>query len=157
MEAGRELDALVAEKVMGWVRRTVDLARQWDDSSLPGGRGTAKWKAEALVLGDRIHPLNPAEQQPYNVPGLPHYSTDIAAAWDVVEKMVARTGYAEPGFQWVGPKFKPTTEYLTNEGYPLGTTCWYVLVVSPVGWRRFFCAPTAPHAICLAALKAVGA
>jgi hypothetical protein len=51
VNAGRELDALVAEKVMG------------RDMTRPAG-----FK----------HPI-----------GMPHYSTDIAAAWEVVERLRA--------------------------------------------------------------------
>ena len=31
-------------------------------------------------------------------------------------------------FVWDGPHFKPKDRYLTNEGYPIGTTCWYVRI-----------------------------
>lgn len=64
MPAGREIDALIAERVMGWTR------------SHRGARGT----------------------QFYDVPGwgvrsegaIPDFSTKIAAAWLVVEKMTER-------------------------------------------------------------------
>jgi len=32
------------------------------------------------------------------------------------------------GLQVHGPLFKPRDQYLTREGYPLGTECWYVHV-----------------------------
>ena len=28
-------------------------------------------------------------------------------------------------FEIAGPVFKPETQYLTSQGYPLGTTCWF--------------------------------
>jgi hypothetical protein len=28
-------------------------------------------------------------------------------------------------FEIAGPVFKPATQYLTSQGYPLGTTCWF--------------------------------
>lgn len=115
MNAGRELDALIAQHVFGWARK----------SDTPGD-----W-------------LGPPPEDPRHVwcgewdeNGLPNYlpkwSTDIATAWEVVEKLlihgdirlsihVARNGY--------DVEFQPFVN------------------VS---------APTAPHAICLAALKAVG-
>jgi hypothetical protein len=66
--AGRELDALVAEKVMGWSRKTgVD---GWDDMWPPGENGNIERRVTAPGFG-----------------GLPHYSTDVAAAWKVVEKL----------------------------------------------------------------------
>lgn len=98
MKPGRELDALVAEKVMGW-------------TEVCGYEGEYKgyWKI------------------------LPKYSTDIAAAWAVVEL----------------PLF---------DGWAIGRNAsgkWEVF--NP--WENNFVvsvADTAPHAICLAALKAVG-
>ena len=63
MEPGRELDALIAEKVMGWRKTrggyTNDLTKQW---SVP-------------------------EKQ------LPLYSTSIKAAWEVVEKLRGKGYY----------------------------------------------------------------
>lgn len=60
LPAGRELDALVAEKVMGW-RRVDD--HLWEDADRRL-RSTAPWSSWAF-----------------------HPSTDIAAAWQVVEKI----------------------------------------------------------------------
>ncbi len=65
MEAGRELDALVAEKVMGWERRTY-----WVGSSHPEYHQEERqglFGPEGLKRVDRMHP----------------YSTDIADAWEV--------------------------------------------------------------------------
>lgn len=59
-EAGRELDALVAEKVMGW-------------SQSEFGHATLY--------------LTPPGQPRDVVRATPHYSTDIADAWMVVEKL----------------------------------------------------------------------
>ena len=42
---------------------------------------------------------------------------------------------------WSGPKLKDKTHYLTAEGYPLGTTCWYVKVAMS-GRVKFCCADT---------------
>lgn len=69
MKAGRELDALIAEKVMGW-KNEVAFA---DAKSLEDHMGSYKShvRAEDFPVSDL----------------LPHYSTDIAAAWDVVQKL----------------------------------------------------------------------
>lgn len=40
-----------------------------------------------------------------------------------------------------GPRFKPKDKYLTNQGYPLGTTCWYY-IVEYSGWRKIICGDT---------------
>jgi hypothetical protein len=117
MKPGRELDALIAEKVMGLF-------------------------------------TNGEPDFGYTYETIPPYSTDIAAAWEVVEKMVSRMGYGDLHFLWEGPIFKPEDKYLTAEGYPLGTTCWYIRLEN-AGRRHIICAPTAPHAICLAALRAL--
>ena len=107
----QELDALVAEKVMGWERRGgAWVPEKWDDpSSLPPGVITTQ----------------------------PHFyfwkpSTDIAAAWMVVEKM-----NCDFRFDW-------------NHGE--GVYC------ASFGTNKYVgCDNKSPaRAICLAALKAVG-
>jgi len=66
MEPGRELDALVADKVMGF-RVDGDICENQDFT---------QWN------GDFLHIVSKEGNLP-----LPHYSTDISAAWEVVEKM----------------------------------------------------------------------
>ena len=76
LPAGRELDALVAEKVMGW-RITA-----WNDGEPWGNR-------------EVFPPFEPINGIPADCDCIshseagepPHYSTDIAAAWEVVEKL----------------------------------------------------------------------
>lgn len=105
LTAGRELDALVAEKVMGWAPRDA-------------GAGD-----RLIYVGAWAH-----------CESLPHYSTDIAAAWQVVEKLAADGLYV-------------------HVGYCLGRT--EASVNSPLDIIDNAYAPTAPLAICLAALKAL--
>jgi hypothetical protein len=62
--AGRELDTLIAEKVM-------DMESAGDDPMLQWGINGPMWKARSGYHWDR----------------LPAFSTDIAAAWQVVEKL----------------------------------------------------------------------
>lgn len=96
---GRELDALVAEKVMGWSSEELD-----EDVGIC----------------------------------VPRYSTDISAAWEVVEKL--------------GEKFE---QFDLQFGWNTGR---FVCGFGSFGTSRFESTPTefAPHAICLAALRAVG-
>ncbi len=103
MKPGRELDALVAEKVMGW---------KMDASAVWHGPGPS-----CLVL--------------------PHYSTDIADAWEIVEKLQSQ--------DWAC--------ILDNVKDFLGN--WQAHFEKD---RRACTAESesAPHAIALAALKAVG-
>jgi hypothetical protein len=127
---GRELDALVAEKVMGLYREPPSkYARhvpQYSDRDPKTGRAT--------VSGD----LRP-------------YSTDIAAAWEVLKNIHAR------GIVWC-------IEQADTAAFPT------VHIVNPTpcekekGHIHFIedmeriseRAESTPHAICLAALKAVG-
>lgn len=39
-----------------------------------------------------------------------------------------------------GLSYKPWSNYLTLEGYPTGTTCWYVRI--DAGWREMVCGET---------------
>lgn len=104
-KAGRELDALVAEKVMGWRADGIG-----DDGYFWKGAGSDGWHS------DNWKP-----------------STDIAAAWAVVEKMAT----AEDEFRLA--KFKDN---------PWGCTFRYFEGDRSSG-------DTAPEAICLAALAAL--
>ena len=138
MKAGRELDALVAEKVMGWER---------GDTS----RGFMKW----YPAGKR-HKSGCGE---FDIPG---YSTDIAAAWEVVEKL-GTSG------RWVLHLLAPQdADYVMRDGETVQLwrakfekKFWDVQKAEPYEWPEGL---TAPHAICNAALmlvegweKAVGA
>ncbi|GED18097.1 BC1872 family protein [Aneurinibacillus migulanus] len=115
MKAGRELDIVVAEKVMGWVVDG-DIIENADFDEQ--GRCT-------FPSGDYL--MNKETREP-----LPNYSTNIADAWEVVEQL------------------NDTESYLD------------IKIQSCIdGWFVDYCnertvAETAPHAICLAALKAVG-
>lgn len=102
MKPGRELDALIAEEVMGW--------RIFPDG--PNGE---------------MHTIdaNQCECHEYDIP---HYSTDIAAAWKVVEKL-----------SQIGSVFKDENPF------------WGCALAS----GEIIQGVSAPHAICLASLKAV--
>lgn len=114
LPAGRELDALVAEKVMGW-RRLPD---------------TPEWGV-------------PPDYTTGGALGWRPYSTDIAAAWEVVEKL--REGWLEVNLDCTAFNCANTVRCcVTKQGqqhppFPL-----------------YADAKTAPLAICRAALRAVG-
>lgn len=120
MIPGRKLDALVAEKVM-------------------------KCKIEkplsyAPLCG--CLDLNHSIRDPGRLPLIKNYSTDIAAAWEVVEKLTSKI---EPHFQ-LG-----LCDVYTE------SPKWHAELYLDRPRKRVFAkADTAPHAICLAALKAVG-
>jgi hypothetical protein len=112
MNAGRELDALVAEKVMGWTIVTEsDFGLCW---KIPLAGGGFEFRSDEST---------------------PYYSTDMVAAFQLVERLAETQGF-----------------FLGKHGTP-GRPPWCC---------RFGVAPsltegeTAPFVICVAALKAVG-
>lgn len=105
----REIDRLIAERVMGWT-----------DLSVTGNRfGTTP------------------EGKPHRI--IPQYSTEISAAWEVIEKL-RFLGY-QGGIDWA----RPEAGYECSFGSSL-----------PPDQRPSSQAETAPLAICLAALKVMG-
>ena len=132
MEPGRELDALVAERVMGKPKPTViprsdeKFLETWDDW---GGAWLARFKGDNEI------------GQYYALP----FSTNISKAWEVVEKIDAGS------YRW----------RLASKHCRSGHVWWtatldkYLGAVN--GWKEMVYAPgdTAPEAICKAALLAV--
>jgi hypothetical protein len=114
MELG-EIDALVATKIMGW---KLQPKSAW---------GTEWWNGDEKERS--IYSFCP--------------STDIAAAWEVVDKFTADGTFARIERGTTGGLGCPVTPHwevgLSKDGY-----CY---------WAK---ASTAPLAICLAALKALG-
>jgi hypothetical protein len=80
----RELDALVAEKVMGF---DVRIASEYESVFMCCAMGNCG-KRDYLSEGDRYVYKEMPDHQPEWL--LPHYSTDISAAMEVVEKMRER-------------------------------------------------------------------
>lgn len=106
-EPGRDLDRMVAEKVFGY---EVGMVGDKFVYRSPGGCGTYECQ--------RLHAKD-----------LPEFSTDIAAAWPVVEKLKDRV---------IDLLYHPEAD------------AWSVMIgdLNTTGY-------TAPHAICLAALRAI--
>lgn len=123
-EAGAELDAMIAEKVMG-LGTAVDLN---------DGGGPRMWSIKAHGSGPGS---GYSEPKPY--------STDIAAAWQVVEKMKSE-GWSFAGFDciMVSSCPHPCAAFKSGVHPP-------VFYIDP-----FVHASTIPLAISLAALAAVG-
>lgn len=69
LQAGPDLDAFVAEKMMGWTE--IDL----------------KWRGEAFHSGVPL--IGKGTSPNGGICGIPHFSTDITAAWEIVEKMMS--------------------------------------------------------------------
>ena len=135
MNAGPELDAKVAEALelpgLGWRKRVSCY------------HGETTYCGEGDVTED--YPSWKASLQYEVKPGLfhvvPSYSTDIAAAWELVEKMIEE-GYNHPLIRYDTLRADDAAK-------------WTVAVSDDQeGWRGD--AHTAPHAIVLAFLKAKG-
>ena len=142
LSPGRELDALVAEKVMGRCRWCWDNREKW--LKIPSEEG---FEGSSHQVGDEdeIDPLT-GERVWYCLKhnklawtlNIPPFSTDIAASWEVMEKMRAQL----PGKEIM-------LYYL--DAWGVGSLCQApstIEIGEPLGE-----AETAPHAICLAALK----
>jgi len=131
MPAGRELDALVAEKVMGWC------ITAWNDGEPWGNR-------------EVFPPFEPINGIPADCDCIshseagepPHYSTDIAAAWEVIEKAF-RSGFGLTYLEYLEPP-----QWHCNSGLPCDEFGCDELCAT---------ANTAPLAICRATLKTVNA
>ena len=138
LKPGRELDALVAERVMGWIRL----------SCAPPGRFCLEQKERGRDERDGDWWLLPGGTFRCDLcDRTEDYSTDIRAAWEIMEKMW-------PHVQNGGRGTHRIQLYRRDGDNQWG--CEFA--IDPQGdWRTHAraCAPTAPHAICLAALKAI--
>jgi hypothetical protein len=119
MKAGRDLDALVAQRVM---KRAVKAYE-----TLKGADMREHFGELWIQVSDY-----PSQYAP-----LPRYSSDIAAAWQIVGRMDGEwTITGHEGIGW-------TARFYSSTGG-----------IAAVVVGVFAEAPTAPHAICLAALRA---
>lgn len=137
MKPGRELDALVAEKVMGVCLHDLQ-SKPSVYMQMKEKNGPHDW---TMFECAKCHSRFMDKFIPY----LPNYSTSIADAWAVVEKMG----------RWNGFEFMIQTqdpEYCKAK-YEAG---WYEPSYDGPESRAVGESDSAPHAICLAALKAVG-
>jgi len=162
MEAGHELDALIAEKVMGLeVARgcrfkpnyeTEKALNSWvepkqDEYFTPGK--IAGWRESYSIIRPGITVRRPDDNEIAYHDACPEYSTDITAAWEVVEKMSSYDFDVS-----ISLSSKLSSDDLER---------WYCDMThgdDNAPWREDYkfiqvWAPTAPHAICLAALSAV--
>jgi hypothetical protein len=144
MKPGGELDALVAEKVMGWSQ--IPLTESKDENV----RQFISLKEFLSEEGWQIwrRPDTGREWVVWHENSPARFSTNIAAAWEVVEKM-----------------HESPTHRICLYGKEGGSHSMVCSFSWKDGGSDFGCqinllearASTAPHAICLAALKAVGA
>lgn len=143
MKPGRELDALVAEKVMDWKRNGTWLNKGSISIMLPGTiGGPSSWEEWSAVEN--------------GAPSLPSYSTDIAAAFGIIDYLVGLEGYNDK--PWVVNIETCIGTHIKELGK--WTRTWICLFQDSDSdsQRKSISveASTLPLAICLAALKAVG-
>ncbi len=135
MKPGRELDALIAEKVMG-LEVVTDAGRYLELMNTGGDFFGEHHVATILVHNETFSQHRPGS----TLALIPRYSTNIAAAWEVVKVLVKENRVhslvcnprQDPVSAFTGKAIDNPREY-TASGV------------------------TAEHAICLAALRAVGA
>jgi hypothetical protein len=130
-QAGRELDALVAEKVMGWAERAYNYGEIASVSLVdPACQAAPMW-----ILPPRKNLPRMGQS-----PQVPEYSTSISAAWLVVEAMQKRGFVCDINVDCF------------DDGTPgeVSVDFWKTTAL-----RGEHGAATAPLAICLAALRVV--
>lgn len=146
LKPGRELDALVAENVMGCnVKARIISSDHKIYATEPGKEEIAipKWEQTLFICQcTPMHIHNCDNGQ------IPEYSTSIADAWEVVEKITSIL------HEDIGPegqkRMLQTWEFKLSQ---LGD--WTATFDKTDRFVSYY-AETAPHAICLASLKAGG-
>jgi hypothetical protein len=145
MEAGRELDALIHERVMGG--NPVGCLHADVVRVNPGRSNLLRCEACGETFGDTTYAMA--------VSWWPFYSTDLEAAWEVAEKarLMVWPRLSAPGW-CAGPNTHPN---------PFTAAVWEATGMNQNGegvvyYHLNTAAPadTAPLAICRAALKALG-
>lgn len=124
MKAGRDLDALIAEKAMGWTKR---VSADHTQSSIRAFRSFGV-----------IYAWRDKNRREMGL-DVPLYSTDIAAAWEVVEHL--RSQGIAVTISTMGPRVNTSAHITYADGRRSERLHW---------------GNSGPHAICLAALEAVG-
>jgi hypothetical protein len=137
-------------------RRAAELAG-WTFRVQPstGALGITVYTATYTEPGGHVHAIGIGPDESVQRAALethpPDFLADPALWWPLVERFSRLQGYERLGYEWEGPCFKPEHRYLTAEGYPLGTVCWYVYTVAD-GRRQWHCAEEPGEAVVRAAL-----
>lgn len=131
MNPGRELDVLIAEKVFGTKVEFLNQSYGW----------RIDYVADAQTCNDPIDAAGMVDGW-----RLKRYSTDIAAAWQAVEKL--KTEFPELEITYVAHTGETHAQFI---GGPDNDTADHT------HYRYYAKGSSAAHAICLAALKATQA
>lgn len=147
MKPGRSLDALVAEHIMGWKWMLYPKDQKWAQIYLNEGK-TGYWMAGTCTI-------NTTNSD--NTPNCPRYSTDIHDAWKVVEAVKCKTPWDGFSFYLVwGPYGKDMTPKGAHGQIIYPREMSWLCKVETLKNTYSIVSDTAPHAICLAALKTIG-
>lgn len=130
MKPGRDLDKLIAEKVMGWTE--IEEVKHLH-LSVPQIVGIKPNELPSPYTGHR---------QKYSVP---EFSTDIGAAWEVVNEMTNRNYF-----------FLVSNSAISGGLIKLGENKIFASFGRKNEPVEHTVGESAPHAICLAALKSIG-
>jgi hypothetical protein len=142
-EAGRAMNAVVAERVLGWERYTAIATGKRIVVLVPEYGKLWSWFMRSQTdKGGWERTDHPLTASGYRY--LPNYSTDIAAAWEVLDKVKPAT--------IIELRYQPADSFFDGEGNQPVREEW-TCYVEDVGEAR---GPTAPLAICRAALACVG-
>lgn len=142
MQAGPEMNALIAEKIMGWerVEGAEAIAKL---RGIPGNPD--RWHSKRIWIEPGTKNMMACEECGDMRP----FSTDIAAAWEVRKKMATLGWISKDDYTWIGWGEKDE-EY----GYSIWFKKW-------IGYRELCfhdhvrTTAEVPLCICRAALKAV--
>lgn len=134
MEAGREMDVLIAEKVMGWRRMTYKEANPKNSHYATDLRLTGRWHDSDGNATQQAEDCDDYYQPEFAWSP----STDIAAAWQVVEKIKSIDPLYAFAVMFEGKSWEAG---IYDSGYN-----------TSFDYDRSATATTAPLAICRAAL-----
>lgn len=161
LEAGRELDALIAERVMGyvWRRSSFTFGSPPHHARLLMSPTTAATFHDGELHGDE------ADDKAFD--RVSCYSEDIASAFLVVAEMhkrLAAYGTSLPGEvaePWPDANYLDLVCCGAFDGWAASFVCHDAMIGDDLGWYeqpekgRGARGETAAHAICLASLKAI--
>jgi len=143
MKPGRELDALIAHKIFGetWMSEHLLYVKNAEKNIEQANR-------ENRATADQVN--LPFEESMAYIKWA-YYSTDISAAWEVVEKIK----FMQPNWDAFG--LKPDhMQMFTIEYTGMSWRAGWATINLDGNMTIEAESENAPHAICLAALKAVG-
>lgn len=132
MKSGRELDALVAERVMGWTWWDARVVSEYGLVTQP--KTTTGYNTKVLMPPKARESSTAFLYENFANGYYPAYSTDIVAAWQIVNRFKEQSmilNYGEDTQKW-------ECSFIVN-----GNRYWGVSSIVPI-------------AICIAALRIVG-